>query len=132
MPDSSYDPEKTPDPQRWQALDEHERIRLAKNYHERTRVKLPNVKLHAAMHVVVENQLAIGYEPSCRAIERLQKQGLSRHDAVHAIGSLVAQFIYEVSTAGSHAQADLQSRLSAAIERLSAEEWIAMDREADR
>lgn len=130
MSSTFYDPEKTPDPQQWLALGEHERIRLSKNYHEAARIKLPNAKAHALIHAVVENQIAMGFGPSCRAIERLQREGLTRHEAVHAIGSIVAQFIYEAATAQSQTQADLQSRMNVAIESLTPDEWNAQTGDA--
>ena len=57
-----YDPLEAPEPEEWLAIDEAERIHLAQDYHRRTRVRLPNEKLHAVFHVVVENQIALGDE----------------------------------------------------------------------
>lgn len=53
-----YDPATAPDPQKWLALDETQRIELVSVYHRRTRAKLPDVHLHAIVHVIVENQFA--------------------------------------------------------------------------
>lgn len=119
-----YDPEVAPDPQDWLGIDEHERIRLARRFHEEARLKLPNAKAHAVVHAAVENQVASGYRPTCRAIERLQKEGLSRHDAVHAVGTVLAQFIQEEMSAPR--PVDRQAELSAAIEALSASSWKAL------
>jgi hypothetical protein len=63
MSSTHYDPDKAPDPKEWLALDEQERIRLAKNYHVARRIKLPNANAHAAFHAVVENQIAEGSGP---------------------------------------------------------------------
>lgn len=120
-----YSPDKTPDPKEWLALSEVERMRLARSYHEAARIKLPNVKAHAAIHAAVENQIAIGYDPTCRAIVRLQEQGLDRHDAIHAVGSVLVQFIYELSKDGSTPQEDFNSRMNAGIDALTAEGWRA-------
>jgi hypothetical protein len=57
-----YDPIKAPTPEEWLALDEQERIILAEDYHRRARIRLPNATLHATMHAVVENQIALGDE----------------------------------------------------------------------
>lgn len=81
-----YDPERAPKAAEWLALDEQERIALAEKYHRVARIKMPNVKMHAIAHAVVENQIAEGYEPVVRAMTRLISTGLSRHDALHAIG----------------------------------------------
>ena len=95
MPLKHYDPEKAPDPAEWLGMDESERIRLAQDHHVTARVKLPNVKAHAIFHVIVETQVAQGLGPTVRTIDRLQGEGLSRHDAVHAVASVVAKHVFE-------------------------------------
>ncbi len=58
---------------------------------------MPKVRLHATMHVVVENQLAAGDPPEARAtLERLIGEGLSRHEAVHALMNAVSQQMVEL------------------------------------
>ena len=92
-----YDPLKAPDPEEWLDLDEQERIDLAQDYHRRARVKLPNAKLHATMHAIVENQIALGDEtPARRVMQRLMNEGLDRHQAIHAVGSVLFEHIYDV------------------------------------
>jgi len=82
-----YDPLKAPDPEEWLELDEQERIDLAQDYHRRARIKLPSALLHANMHAIVENQIALGDEtPARRVLQRLMNEGLDRHQAIHAIG----------------------------------------------
>jgi len=124
MTDTFYDPDHTPDPREWLALDEHERIRLVKNYHTAARIKVPNVKAHALFHAVVENQIAEGFGPTCRTVKRLQKEGLTRHDAIHAVGSVIAEFTYE-SMRGDPGSAvgDAQLELNSRIEGLTADSW---------
>src|SRR4051812_2751492 len=120
-----YDPNTAPDAREWLALDALERIRLAKNYHQAARIKLPDSKAHAIFHAAVENQIAEGFGPSCRALERLQREGLSRHDAVHAIGSAVAKFAFDsLHTPDGRSAGDTQRELNAAIEALSAATWL--------
>lgn len=89
-----YDPDIAPDPETWLALSEAERLRLVSDYHDQAGDELPNIQLHAAIHAVVENQLAEGYVPAVEALERLMRDGLSRHDAIHAIGSVLAEHIW--------------------------------------
>jgi hypothetical protein len=125
MPRTHYDPDVAPDPREWLALPESERIRLAQSYHVAGRVKVPSMKAHAAVHAAVENQIASGYGPSRKAVARLQSEGLSRHEAVHAIGSVIAQFIYELGQGQSEEQrASFQARMGEAIEKLHAKEWL--------
>ena len=74
------------------------------------------------MHVVVENQLAANDEPVVRALARLMKEGLSRHDAVHAIGSVVAQQIFDILKMNDTPETS-RARYYAAVERLTRLKW---------
>ena len=126
MAGTYYNPDVAPAAHEWLALPELERIRLALSYHLSARLKAPNMKAHATMHAAVENQIATGYGPSKRAVVRLQSEGLSRHEAIHAIASVVAQFIYEMNTGQTaEQQTTSQSRMGEAIERLHAEQWLS-------
>lgn len=117
-----YDPEVAPDAARWQELDEDEQIMLVKAYHRRAEVELPNAAVHAIVHVVIENQVAKGDElPVRRAIERLMGEGLDRHEAVHAVASLLAAHLTDTLKAGA---AD-NAAYNEAVERLTAESWRA-------
>ena len=119
-----YDPEMAPDPKEWLTLDESERLLLVEGYHRDARVALPKAarRLHATIHTVVENQLALGDEPVVRALARLRKEGLSRHDAVFAVGAVVAEQIYDLLKL-KDAPETSRARYYAAIGRLTAEEW---------
>jgi Domain of unknown function (DUF1841) len=59
------------------------------------------------MHVVVENQLAAGNPPEAgETLERLVTSGLTRHETIHAIASVVAGALFDVmkrNTALDHA-----------------------------
>jgi hypothetical protein len=76
-------------------LKDEKRVLLVERYHRRARIKLPNIRLHAVFHVIIENQFASNNEPAVRAVDWLTKQGHSRHDAIHAIGSVLSGQIYE-------------------------------------
>lgn len=119
-----YDPEVLPVAAEWVELDEKERILLIEAHHRAARIKLPNAKMHAVFHAIVENQIAENLEPVVRAMARLQHEGLSRHDAVHAIGSVSAEHVFEAmkSKSPDH-ESTTQARFNAAVERLSANSW---------
>ena len=121
-----YDPEMAPSGEDWLGIDEGERLLLVEEYHRDARIPLPRSarRLHASMHVVVENQLALNDEPVVRALARLMKEGLSRHDAVHAIGCVVAEEIYDLLQQEDPADT-VRARYYAAVERLSAATWRA-------
>ena len=52
------------------------------------------------------------------------REGLSRHDAIHAIGSVLVEHFSEAVSENNKGDAStLQSRYDAAVERITAEEW---------
>ena len=123
-----YDPEKAPDPQEWLSLDGHERVRLVTNYHLAARTKIRNMRAHAALHALVEERIAHGFGPICRTIDRLQKEGLTRHEAIHAVASVLAHSDHElVNKTGMWSAGDAQRELNARIEGLSASTWKGGD-----
>ena len=91
-----YDATQAPDPEEWIELDEWGRINLVLDYHRRK--KLPvgeNERLHGTVHVVVENELAMGDATVVPAtLDRLMREGLDRHDAIHAIGSVLVGIVF--------------------------------------
>ena len=100
----TYDPRESPDPGDWLRRDETARIELVESYHRRRRVRMPNVRLHATIHVIVENQLALGGPVVVETLARLRGEGLTRHDAIHAIGSVLAERIYDLLKHGPPAE----------------------------
>ena len=102
----AYNPESAPEPAAWLELDEQERIGLIEAWHRAAHIRLPNVTAHAAFHTVVENQIAMNLEPVVRAMHRLTKEGLTRHDAIHAIGSVLAEHLFDILSTGQSDDAD--------------------------
>jgi hypothetical protein len=118
-----YDPLLAPDPAEWLATEEEQRIALVVNYHEGAQVKLPNQRLHAAIHVIVENQIAIGDElPVRHVLDRLQSEGLDRHEAIHAIGSALAGHLSDLLNTGSH-KGEANEAYWTELSRITAEGW---------
>ncbi len=93
---TEYDARKAPEPPEWLALDEREQIELATAYHRRRRAELPNLHVHAVIHVTVENQLAEEIKIVSETLERLMAEGLDRHEAIHAIGSVLVQHLWKL------------------------------------
>src|SRR5437867_4459205 len=94
-----YDPEVAPDSKKWLALDDGERALLVEQYHQDARIVLPKRarSLHAMIHTVVENQLALADQTIVRGtLERLMRDGLVRHQAVHAIGSVLIEYVHDL------------------------------------
>jgi hypothetical protein len=92
----TYDSEKGPSATEWLGIDEAERIALVESYHRRRRIRVPQLTLHATIHVIVENQIALGEAVVIDALARLRAEGLTRHDAVHTAGMVLAEHIYEI------------------------------------
>jgi hypothetical protein len=121
-----YDPLTPPNAEQWQAIDEQERIRLVEDYHRHARIRLPNIKAHAAFHVVVEGQIALGDEtPVKRTVQRLMAEGLDRHDAIHAVGSVLAAYIHDLWHGPEPSPGeDPNKAYYEELEKLTAEEWL--------
>jgi len=118
-----YDPIHAPDAAQWLETDEGERIELVRDYHRRAKVKLPNARLHATIHVVVESQIAMGDElPVRRTVDRLQAEGLDRHEAIHAVGKVVAEHLHDLMMTGPQ-NTDPNELYWASLDKLTAEGW---------
>jgi len=119
----SYDPETSPAPVDWLHADEAERIDLVTAYHRRKKITLPNAELHAVVHVVVENQMALGEQTVVNTLARLRAEGLSRHDALHAIGSVLAGHLYELMQENQDAAEEPFHRYLEQLQQLTAQSW---------
>jgi Domain of unknown function (DUF1841) len=122
--EGAYDPAVAPDPAHWLALGEEERLDLALGYHRRAGIFPPSESMHAAIHVGIENQIALGDElPVRQAVDRLMGEGLDRHEAVHAVGSVLTDQLVEAMK-DPEAKAISQEAYNAAIEQLTVERWL--------
>jgi hypothetical protein len=119
----TYDPETAPDAVDWLELEENERIRRIASHHRRVKVKLPNPQVHATLHSVVENQIAEEMQTVRETVARLQKEGLSRHDAIHAVGSVLVGRLYTLMQEGARAQFEVEAYFQD-LRSLSAEKWL--------
>ena len=56
-----------------------------------------NPILHVIIHSTIENQIAGGDPKEVRrVVETLMRQGLSRHEAIHRVGSVLSEEIYHI------------------------------------
>ena len=118
-----YDPVRAPKPDEWLSLDEQERHLLVEQFHRKAKLKVPNLRLHAIFHVIVENQLAASDPPAVRVtLDRLMREGLSRHDAIHAIGSLAAEHVFDAMHP-ERSRGDANAVYVAKLQKLSAANW---------
>ncbi|MEM1347799.1 MAG: DUF1841 family protein [Myxococcota bacterium] len=89
-----YTPNEPIDAEAWMALDDAKKIELITAFHEQeTDHPLPeNMDLHARIHCIVEDQVAAD-EGVRGELERLVVDGLSRHNALHALGNVALEHI---------------------------------------
>lgn len=119
-----YDPLVAPDPRNWIEIDESERLRAVLQYHFLSGSKMPNARLHALFHVVVENQVAIGESSVRETLSRLMDEGLDRHDAIHAIAFVVSYHMYDMLR-GERPRRVLPDRCYQELSSLTAVGWRA-------
>ncbi|WP_275097085.1 hypothetical protein [Sedimenticola hydrogenitrophicus] len=119
----TYNPDKEIDAAAWLWLDENERIELVQQFHLLSDQDLPEdkIRLHSAIHVVVENQLAMGVEPVPETIARLIRQGLDRHEAIHAIGAIIAGDIFDILKGNVQEYSLVKYRRK--LEKITAKRW---------
>ena len=92
-----YDPNRPPDPERWLRADDGEKAELVRRFHRRAGIRPPNEQIHALLHVVVENQVAMGDAiPSAAVLQRLMGEGVDRHEALHAMATVLARYLFDV------------------------------------
>jgi hypothetical protein len=118
-----YNPSQAPDPEEWLSLDEFERINLVENFHEDSGEEVPEgaEKMHAAIHVAVENQFASETEPVSATIAKLIRQGLDRHEALHTVGAVLSEDIFNLQR--GKGESWNQKSYNRRLEKLSAKRW---------
>ena len=121
-----YDPNRAPEPAKWLELDEEERIVLIERFHRKLPEHAQSLKAHASVHAAVETQLALNDPPSAReALTRLMGEGLDRHEAIHAIASILAEYLFE-ALRGSGAKDTSNDAYAQALSRVTAASWRAL------
>ena len=118
-----YDAIEQPDPEIWLELDETERIDLVIDYHRRIGVQLETPELRAMAHVVVENQVALGEAtPVPETLDRLMDEGLDRHEAVHAIGSILIGIVFDAVDTPDDG-GDINAKYNRELATVTAADW---------
>ena len=117
-----YKASNAPNPKEWLALDEALRLELVVDFVKKFEKNVENaaIRIHASIHVIVENQLALESEPTPATYSRLIAQGLSRHEAIHAIGAVISEDMFEIMK-GNKDQA--MTRYKDRLEKLTAKRW---------
>lgn len=121
----SYDAFTPPDGPAWLAMGEEERIQLVIAYHESIGDRGDNARNHCLLHVIVENQLAMGetMEPAQERLRQLMAQGLDRHNALHAICYVLIRHMNWLAL-DKGASADQDARYFRELRRMTAKKWM--------
>lgn len=122
---TAYDPLIPPDPAEWQALPETSQIAVVLDYHRTADIELPNPAVHAVLHTVVESQIALGQKtPVAATMIRLQNEGLDRHEALHAVASVLVVHLQALMQ-GHRASGDPLAAYYHELYNLTARSWLA-------
>ncbi|MFH1809069.1 MAG: DUF1841 family protein [Pseudomonadota bacterium] len=92
----AYDADRGPDVGLWLALNQADMIAAVEYFHLRQHLRRRSEALrsHAVLHMAIETQVAEGQPPEAQqALRRLQKQGVDRHEAIHALGSVLSSHL---------------------------------------
>jgi len=122
---SKYDPDSTPNPKDWLALDEDERRLLVEAAHSDAGLDMVQLMMHATGHVAVETQLAMEIPEVTSNFNRLRKEGLGRHDAIHACAALVMELMF--NGAKGEIKGDPNEYYHKRLGEMTAEKWLNQD-----
>ncbi|MCL5736865.1 MAG: hypothetical protein M1274_15070 [Actinobacteria bacterium] len=82
------------------------------------------MKIHAVIHAVVENQLALEEPVVVATFTRLWREGLDRRDALHAVGSVPAVHVHSMfADEQSPTRSQPNEEYHKALRKLSAAKW---------
>jgi hypothetical protein len=120
---NTYDPSKSIDPGEWLKLSEFERMDIVRDFHEASGEELPDdaLEMHTIFHVIVENQLAEEVELLPETIAKLTRQGLDRHEAIHAIAAIISEDIFDLWKGNKTEFPTKQYRRK--LEKITAKRW---------
>lgn len=120
-----YNPLQQPDREKWLEASESDRIDAVREFHENHDnggfEEDEALTIHSTVHVIVENQLAEGVELLPETIAKLMRQGLNRHEAIHAIGAILTEDIFDI-VRGEKAKFSLK-QYRRKLEKITAKRW---------
>lgn len=123
-----YDPSEGPDPEEWLSLDEQEQQLFIAAYHEvnEPHPVPPAPRMHYIMHSVVENKIAAGENDLPNIVARLVGEGLTRHQAIHAVSTAFARLMWNLANAPDDEKAaDPEKQFMDELNGLTAKKWLA-------
>ena len=124
----TYDAATPPEALAWLETGEEARIQLVVDYHTSIGDVGDNARTHCLLHVIIENQIAMGgaMEPVRERMRQLMAQGLDRHNALHALCSVLIRHMNWIGM--SNIKGDQDARYFREIRRMTAQKWRAIHR----
>ena len=123
-----YNPEKNINPTTWLALDETERLELIEHYVYSDEEGIDDnvASIHSTAHCIVENQLALDVKETVDAYKRLIRQGLKRHDTIHALAAVIFEGVNESMSEVREGEVapDMTIRYKSRLRKLTAKRWL--------
>jgi hypothetical protein len=118
-----YNPLIEPKSEEWLQLSEDDRLDAVIDFHENNEgdLAVEALSMHASIHVIVESQLAMGVELVPETMAKLERQGLDRHEAIHAIGAIIGEYIFN-SIQGENADFS-PTQYRRKLEKITAKRW---------
>ena len=119
-----YNPDEPLNESEWLDLDDEERRRLVSNFHESSGEEFQDdgaLTMHSYMHVFVENQIATNVDLVPETVTKLVRQGLSRHEALHAISAIIVEDIFDMSKGTKSEFCPKKYRRK--LEKITAKRW---------
>jgi mRNA degradation ribonuclease J1/J2 len=119
-----YDPANPIGSDEWLALNEAKQIELVRDFHAELDLEMPDdaLSIHSSIHVIVENQLAMRVELKPETIAKLTRQGLNRHEAIHAIGAILSEDIFDLLKGNIEEFSPTKYRRK--LEKITAKRWL--------
>jgi hypothetical protein len=119
----TYNPSVEQSKEEWLCATESERLAAVMEYHENSGVDIDEkaLTIHATIHVIVENQLAMGVDLLPETIAKLIRQGLTRHEAIHAVGAILIEDIMDIMC-GEISEFSAK-RYRKKLEKITAKRW---------
>ncbi len=121
----TYSPLTQPDKDEWLESPEFDRIDAVRDFHESSIdddfEEEGALAIHSSLHVIVENQLALGVEFIPETVAKLTRQGLDRHEAIHAIGAIISEDIFDIMRSEKTEFSAKQYRKK--LEKITAKRW---------
>ena len=119
----TYNPNIQIDKQQWLEMDEAQRIAIVETFHAQNDEDLEEEAktLHASFHVIVENQIAQNVTIVEQTIAKLIRQGIDRHEAIHAISAIMSEDI--LNAARGEGEEFTIKKFRKKFEKITAKRW---------